>query len=158
MGAASLQAIISDMPYSEAGATVGSVLTRSSKGSSRRDRNAAIGAIAGASRQGSKTKQGRLYTVTTNDGTMVQVATEQTEIRIDECVFVEEAGGTANIRRAPDTACAPETQALLLEADMIEELQEEANECAAAKQELVDATSDEAVDRAIRKVQLLCYD
>jgi hypothetical protein len=89
---------------------------------------------------------------------MVQVATEQTEIRIDECVFVEEAGGTANIRRAPDTACAPETQALLLEADMIEELQEEANECAAAKQELVDATSDEAVDRAIRKVQLLCYD
>ncbi len=140
------------------GGAVGSVLTRSSKGSSRRDRNAAIGAIAGASRQASKTKAGRLYTVTTNDGTMVQVATEQTEIRIDECVFVEEAGGTANIRRAPDTACAPETQALLLEADMVEELQEEANECAAAKQELVDATSDEAVDRAIRKVQLLCYD
>ena len=140
------------------GGAFGSVLTRSSKGSSRRDRNAAIGAIAGASRQASKTKQGRLYTVTTNDGTMVQVATEQTEIRIDECVFVEEAGGTANIRRAPDTACAPETQALLLEADMIEELQEEANECGAAKQELVDATSDEAVDRAIRKVQLLCYD
>jgi outer membrane lipoprotein SlyB len=140
------------------GGAVGSVLTRSKKGSSRRDRNAAIGAVVGASRQASKTKPGRLYTVTTNEGTMVQVATEQTEIRIDECVFVEEAGGTANIRRAPDTACAPETQALLLEADMIEELQEEANECAASKQELVDATSDEAVDRAIRKVQLLCYD
>jgi len=46
----------------------------------------------------------------------------------------------------------------LLEADMIEELQEEANECAAAKQELVDADTDEAVDRAVRKVQLLCYD
>ncbi len=140
------------------GGAIGSALTRSSKGSSRRSRNAAIGAVLGASSQASKTQPGRLYTVTTNDGTMVQIATEQTEIQIDDCVFVEEAGGTANIRRAPDTACAPETQDLLLEADMIEELQEEASECAAAKQELVDADSDEAIDRAVRKVQLLCYD
>jgi hypothetical protein len=140
------------------GGAFGSALTRSSKSSSRRDRNAAIGAVMGASRQASKTTPGRLYTVTTNEGTMVQIATEQTEIRVDDCVFVEEAGGTANIRRAPDTACAPDTQALLLEADMIEELHEEADECAAAKQELVNADSDEAVDRAVRKVQLLCYD
>ena len=140
------------------GGAFGAALTRSSKGSSRRSRNAAIGAVLGASSQASKTQPGRLYTVTTNEGTMVQIATEQTEIRVDDCVFVEEAGGTANIRRAPETACWPETQDLLLEADMIQELHEEANECAAAKHELVDADSDEAVDRAVRKVQLLCFD
>jgi hypothetical protein len=27
-----------------------------------------------------------------------------------------------------------------------------------AKQELVDAESDEAIERAVRKVQILCYD
>ena len=40
---------------------------------------------------------------------------------------------------------------------IIEEMQEEAAECVAAKQELVDADSDAAVDRAYRKVQLLCF-
>jgi hypothetical protein len=44
------------------------------------------------------------------------------------------------------------------DAAIIEEMQEEASECAAAKQELVDADSDDAIDRAVRKVKLLCYD
>ena len=101
---------------------------------------------------------GRVYTVTTNEGTAIQIATEQTEIRVDDCVFVEEAGGTANIRRAPATACDPASQQVMEDAAIIEEMQEEANECAAAKQELVDADSDEAIDRAVRKVKLLCYD
>ena len=93
-----------------------------------------------------------------NEGTAIQIATEQTEIRVDDCVFVEEAGGTANIRRAPATACEPESQQVMQDAAIIEEMQEEASECAAAKQELVDADSDEAIDRAVRKVKLLCYD
>jgi outer membrane lipoprotein SlyB len=140
------------------GGAFGAALTRSSKGSSRRDRNAAIGAVLGGAAAASKTRPGRVYTVTTNEGTMIQIATEQTEIRIDDCVFVEEAGSTANIRRAPATACEPASQAVMKDAAMIEEMQEEASECAAAKQDLVDADSDEAIDRAVRKVKLLCYD
>lgn len=140
------------------GGAFGAALTRSSKGSSRRDRNAAIGAVLGGAAQASKTRPGRIYTVTTNEGTAIQIATEQTEIRVDDCVFVEEAGGTANIRRAPATACEPESQEVMQDAAIIEEMQEEASECAAAKQELVDADSDDAIDRAVRKVKLLCYD
>jgi outer membrane lipoprotein SlyB len=140
------------------GGAFGAALTRSSKGSSRRDRNAAIGAVLGGAAQASKTRPGRVYTVMTNEGTAIQIATEQTEIRVDDCVFVEEAGGTANIRRAPATACEPESAQVMQDAAIIEEMQEEATECAAAKQELVDADSDEAVDRAVRKVKLLCYD
>jgi outer membrane lipoprotein SlyB len=140
------------------GGAFGAALTRSSKGSSRRDRNAAIGAVLGGAAAASKTRPGRVYTVTTNEGTMIQIATEQTEIRVDDCVFVEEAGGSANIRRAPATACEPASQAVMNDAAIIEEMQEEANECAAAKQELVDADSDDAIDRAVRKVKLLCYD
>jgi outer membrane lipoprotein SlyB len=140
------------------GGAFGAALTRSSKGSSRRDRNAAIGAVLGGAAAASKTRPGRVYTVTTNEGTMIQIATEQTEIRVDDCVFVEEAGGTANIRRAPATACDPASQQVMNDAAIIEEMQEEASECAAAKQELVDAESDDAIDRAVRKVKLLCYD
>ena len=140
------------------GGAFGAALTRSSKGSSRRDRNAALGAVLGGAAAASKTRPGRIYTVTTNEGTAIQIATEQTEIRVDDCVFVEEAGGSANIRRAPATACDPASQQVMEDAAIIEEMQEEANECAAAKQELVDADSDAAIDRAVRKVQLLCYD
>ena len=140
------------------GGAFGAALTRSSKGSSRRSRNAAIGAVLGGASAASSTRPGRLYTVTTNEGTLVQIATEQTEIRVDDCVFIEDSGGSANIRRAPATACEAATQAILAEADVMAELQEEANECAVAKQELVDASSDEAIDRAVRKLQLLCYD
>ncbi len=78
--------------------------------------------------------------------------------QLSDCVFVEESGGTANIRRAPATACEPASQAVMKDAAIIEEMQEEASECAAAKQELVDADSDDAIDRAVRKVKLLCYD
>jgi len=140
------------------GGAFGAALTRSSKGSGRRDRNAAIGAVLGGAAAASSTRPGRLYTVQTNEGTMVQIATEQTEIRVDDCVFVEEAGGTANIKRAPATACDPASADVMNDADIVEELQEEAAECAVAKQALIDADSDDAIDRAVRKMKLLCYD
>ena len=140
------------------GGAFGAALTRSSKGSSRRDRNAALGAVLGASAAASKRRPGSIYTVTTNEGTAIQIATEQTEIRVGDCVFVEESGGSANIRRATATACDPASQDVMKDPAIIEEMQEEASECAAAKQELVDADSDDAIDRAVRKVKLLCYD
>jgi outer membrane lipoprotein SlyB len=140
------------------GGAVGAALTRSSKGSGRRDRNAALGAVLGGSAAASKTRPGRVYSVTTNEGTTIQIATEQTEIQIDDCVFVEETSRGANIRRAPATVCAPDTQELLEEPDVAEELREEAEECAVAKQQLIDAETDAAVERALTKVQIFCYD
>jgi outer membrane lipoprotein SlyB len=140
------------------GGAFGAALTSSSKSSSRRRRNAAIGAVLGGAAAASSTRPGRLYTVMTNEGTGIQIATEQTEIRVDDCVFVEESGGTANIRRAPATACEPASQSVMESPAVVEELHEEAEECAAAKQELVDADTDEAIDFAVRKIKLLCYD
>jgi outer membrane lipoprotein SlyB len=140
------------------GGAFGAALTKSSKSNSRRNRNAAIGAVLGGAAAASSTRPGRVYTVTTNEGTAIQIATEQTEIRVDDCVFVEESRGTANIRRAPATACEPAASDVLSDPDIVEELNEEADECAAAKQQLVDAESDAAIERAVTKVKLLCYD
>jgi outer membrane lipoprotein SlyB len=139
------------------GGAFGAALTKSSKGSSRRDRNAIIGAVVGGAAAASSRRPGRIYTVQTGEGTAIQIATEQTEIRVDDCVFVEESGGTANIRRAPATACEPASADIMADADIVAELQEEAQECIAAKQELINAETDDALDRAARKVKLLCY-
>lgn len=140
------------------GGAFGAALTRSSKSSGRRDRNAALGAVLGASAAASKKRPGRIYTVTQNDGTAVRIATEQTEIQVGDCVYVEESGGTANIRRAQAAACEPASQEVMKDPAIAAELQEEAAECVAAKQELVDAEDDAAMDRALRKMQILCFD
>ncbi len=140
------------------GGALGAALTSSSKSSSRRNRNAAIGALLGGAAAASKTTTGRSYTVSLRDGAVVQVATEQTEIQIGDCVFIEENRRGTNIRRAPDSACEPESEALLRDADVAAVLQQDATSCFAARQELADAEDDASFERAVRKVKLLCYD
>ena len=139
------------------GGAFGAALTSSSKSSSRRRRNAAIGAVMGTAAGASRSNMGRLYSVRAMDGTIIQVATEQTEIRVDDCVMVEESGGRANIRRAAQSACDAASQAVLNEPEIVAELQEEAAECTAAKEELVAAETDEQMEFAVRKIQILCY-
>ncbi len=139
------------------GGAFGAALTKSSKSSSRRRRNAAIGAVVGTAAGAAKRQTGRRYSVRTNEGTVMQIVTEQTEIRIDDCVIVEEAGGRANIRRAALSACDVASQAIMNEPDIQAELQEEAAECTAAKDGLVNAETDEQMDFAVRKIQILCY-
>ncbi len=139
------------------GGAFGAALTRSSKDSSRRRRNAAIGAVIGTAAGAANRQTGRRYSVRTNDGTVMQIVTEQTEIRIDDCVIVEEAGGSANIRRTALSACDVASQAIMNEPDIQAELQEEAAECTAAKEGLINAETDEQMEFAVRKIQILCY-
>lgn len=140
------------------GGAFGAALTRSSKSSGRRDKNAVIGAVIGGAAAASRTRPGRIYSVATNEGTIIQIATEQTEIRVDDCVYVEQGGNTANIRRAPAAACSAASQAVLAEPAVAKELEEDASVCMAAKEELINAESDAAVERAVTKIQILCYD
>ena len=142
------------------GALVGGAIgaaTQGGKSASKRRRNAALGAIVGAGVAASKKKTGRRYSVRTNDGTVIQIATEQTEIQVDDCVIIEESGGRANIRRAALSACDVASQSVMNSPDIQAELQEEAAECSAAKEGLVNAETDEQMDFAVRKIQILCY-
>ena len=112
-----------------------------------------LGAIAGSAK---KKPTGMKYSVRTADGTIVQIVTDQSQIRIGDCVSVEESGGKANIRRISDTACQPESASIMNDPAIQEELQEEAAECVAVKEELLAAETDEAIDRALRKMSILC--
>ena len=146
------------------GALVGGILgyatTSSRRSSSRRARNTILGAAAGgviASRaQGDL--NGMQYTVELSSGTRITVVTDQTEIKIGDCVNVEQAGsGTANVRRVSPALCEAAANNTV-DADIRQRMSESADMCLAAKERLLDAETDEQIEAAIRRVNILCDD
>ena len=142
------------------GALVGGAIglaAGSGKSGKTRRRRAAGGAAVGSAVGSSKPKQtGMMYTVKAVDGAIVQIVSDQTEIQMGDCVAVEQAGDKANIRRLSPTACQPESQEVMNDPDVQAEMQEEAAECVAAKNDLAAADTDDAFDRAVRKIEILC--
>ena len=126
------------------------------KSSGTKFRRGTAGAIAGGATtsavQGSL--DAREYQVRTSTGVTV-ILSDQTQISVDDCVIVETPNkGNANIRRVAPTYCDPASAEVV--ADLQDEMLEEAEECVAAKKELASADTDAAVDRALRKISILC--
>jgi hypothetical protein len=144
-----------------AGVLVGGGLglaSASGKSSAKKARNAivgaaAAGAVAGAA-QGSN--KGMLYQVDAGAAGVIQVVSDQREIREGDCVAVEKAGETANVRRVSASYCDKGNDAAVKA--VAGEARQEAEECAAAKQQLVDAATPQEADMAGRKIALLCND
>lgn len=144
-----------------AGVLVGGTLglaSASGRSSSKKARNAIVGAIAGGAVAGAGrgSTTGMLYEIDLGPQGKMQVVTDQREIRSGDCVAVEKAGDTANVRRVSAAYCE-KSNAAAVEA-VAEEAAEEAQECLAAKQQLVDAKTPEEADLAARKIGLLCDD
>lgn len=137
------------------GGAVGYGLTRnksSSKKAAATVTGAALGGAAKSKSEGSR--EARQYEVQTASGVVV-IISDQTEIQVNDCVRVENPGGSnANIRRVDDAYCDPASAEVV--AELADDALEEANECVAAKQELAAAQDDAAFDRAYRKVEILC--
>ncbi len=113
---------------------------------------AAVGGATASAAQGSR--EAREYQVKTATGFVV-IISDQTEVHVDDCVVVENPGGSnANIRRVASTFCDPASAEVV--AELQDEMLEEAEECVAAKRELSTADTDDAVDRALRKISILC--
>jgi hypothetical protein len=144
----------SDAP---AGAVIGGTIGLMASGGGRTaPRNAIVGAAVGAAAttvaQGNRT--GTAYTVAMLDGSTIRIISDQSEIRVGDCVAIERVGQTNNIRRESAAYCAPQNQQAL--AAVQQWTDAAAARCEAAKEELVNATTPEAVDTATRKVHLLC--
>jgi outer membrane lipoprotein SlyB len=142
------------------GGILGYAATSSRQSSSRRARNTILGAAAGgliASRaEGSLT--GMEYTVEIGPGATIQVVTDQTEIKVGDCVNVEQAGrGTANVRRVSEALCEA-VDVAAVDADIRAEMNKSANMCLAAKERLLDAETDAQIEAAVRRVKILCDD
>ena len=146
--------LTSDVP---AGALIGGTIgLMTAAGTRNAPRNAIVGAAVGAAAtsvaQGSRT--GIAYTVRMLDGSTIRIISDQSEIRVGDCVAIERAGDTNNIRRQSSAYCASQNRAAV--AAVQAETQAAAARCEAAKEELVAASTPEAVDTASRKVALLC--
>jgi len=144
-----------------AGALVGGALglaSGSGKSSGKKARNAIIGSVAGAAIAGAAqgSQKGMLYQVSMGPAGATQIVTDQREIRVGDCVAVEKSGDTANVRRVSEAYCEAANDKAVK--SVANEARKDAEECAAAKQQLVDATTVEAADLAGRKIKLLCND
>lgn len=126
------------------------------KKKSKKWRNTLAGAAAGgvlkAHSEGDR--RGMEYVVATTSGTTIRIISDQSEIRVGDCVTIEQTGKTANIRREPEAVCQPDSQKVVQQ--LHEEFAEKASECMAAKQQLLDAKTDQEVDTALRKMKILC--
>jgi len=138
------------------GGVIGYHATSNSKSKSRKRKNAALGAAAlgGATRAGEGDLTGTLYTVRMQDGSEMRVVSDQNQVVPGDCVTVEQVKDNANVRRADPVLCEPETRQVM--GDLEPELEEEAEECYAAKQELLNAETDEQASLAARKISVLC--
>jgi hypothetical protein len=86
------------------------------------------------------------------------VVTDQTQVRVGDCVTVEQAGsGTANVRRVNDALCETAFSGGIDE-ELNAYLQYEADMCLKAKARLMEAETDEAFEVALRRVTFLCDD
>jgi hypothetical protein len=144
-----------------AGALVGGtlgIMSGSGKSSSKKARNAIVGAAAGSAIAGAGqgSQKGALYQIDVGAGGVVQVVSDQREIRTGDCVAVEKAGDTANVRRVSESYCQKSNEAAVKAVADVS--RKEAEECASVKQQLVDAATPQEADLATRKVALLCND
>lgn len=143
------------------GGIAGLATTSSNRSTSRRIRNTAIGAGTGAliARSAEGNLDGMQYTIEVGPGSRITVVTDQTQVRVGDCVNVEQAGsGTANVRRVSEALC----EALFAGEAADEELQaymtREADMCLQAKERMMEAETDEAFETAMRRVKFLCDD
>ncbi len=137
------------------GGAAGWAATRN-KSSSKQALGAATGALLGGgiSSRSQGDRSGMQYVVRTGEGSAVTIVSDQTQIAVGDCVTVEEHSKGANIRRIDPTACEPKGDQVV--AELEEEMQEEAAECAAAKDELMAAETAEQFELAKRKMDILC--
>jgi outer membrane lipoprotein SlyB len=144
---------VKDQSKHAGGAVAGGLLGAVIGGPRHRGLRILGGAAAGAAIQGTTSGyNGMQYTVKLVTGGQVVVTTEQTDIRQGDCVTVEQ-GDHANIRRASSVHCE-EPVTTKAPAHHVAA----SDSCQAAKTELINASSDDAIDQAVKKVRVLCED
>jgi hypothetical protein len=118
----------------------------------------AIGAAAGAGLGALISKEtagtANQYTIRLVSGNTVSVVTDQRDIASGDCVAVEQ-GEHTNIRRVSTTMCSTPASHPAYP-DIHASVQHDSADCAAAKQQLLKATTEEETNISYKKMQALC--
>ena len=135
------------------GALAGGLLGAALAGPRHRVLKIGATAAAGAAIQGAATSgTSQLYTVRLVGGGQASVTTEQVDIREGDCVSVE-TGDHANIRRVSSYHCEVRSKSKPPAHHV-----SGASDCQSAKNELIEAQTDDAVELAVKKVRVLYED
>lgn len=136
------------------GAVLGGLAGLAVRGGGRTTRSMARGAAIGG--VGTRILEGSNeaieYTVRLTSGQDVRMITDDTSIRMGDCVSVEQ-GRSGNIRRVSSVHCEPGGASEPTEAHRVE-----ATACDQAMQALAEATDEAAIELNIRRVRILCED
>jgi outer membrane lipoprotein SlyB len=144
------------------GAIVGGALG-ASLGSGRSGSNRALGGIGGAFAGQQLTRmatnsQAFEYTILIGGTSTIRFVSDEAGFRIGDCVAVER-GSFNNLRLVADAKCAPPPRAAQPQAQPAAATpadRRQADACIQAKEQLLAAESEDAFDRAERRVRLLC--
>ncbi len=109
---------------------------------------AALGALAVKALEGDRL--GYSYRLQFADGSLSQFITEKGYMQVGDCVSVER-GEYANIRRVPKTLCANGPAPAVDPTHL-----RDAEQCHAAKDQLLQASTDAEIEQASRKVAIIC--
>jgi outer membrane lipoprotein SlyB len=113
---------------------------------------AAVGSAAGGTMaRGTE----MVYTVSLVNGGTVRIIMDSGNFRSGDCVAVEQGGASANMRRVSDEFCRNYSS---VPQQYKAEHKKEADECAQAKQQLLDAQTEDAIKAAQMKMNILCQD
>jgi len=139
------------------GAVTGGLIGGATSGHHHRGKHAVEGAVAGALLTAllEGNRKAYQYTVDFDDGSVTKVIIETGGIVEGDCVAVE-LGQTANIRRTSSVHCENRGHEGLADPIVNAKQQTEAATCHAAKEMALQATTEEAVDIALKKVRVFC--
>jgi len=139
------------------GAVTGGLIGAATSGHHHRSKHALEGAVAGAFLTAllEGNRKAYQYTVDFDDGSITKVVVESGGIVQGDCVTVE-LGQTANIRRVSGVHCEHRGHEALAEPIVHAKRQSEAAECHTAKEQALQATTEEATDIALKKVRVFC--
>jgi hypothetical protein len=113
---------------------------------------AALGALIARAAEGSH--KAVAFTIRMTGGEVIKVIQDHGEIRVGDCVSVEQ-GRTTNVRHVAAELCAG-TQ-LHAEAAVAEQHADQADACQQAKDQFLAANDEEALAVAEKKLKILCH-
>jgi outer membrane lipoprotein SlyB len=141
------------------GALVGGLLglyTGKGKSTSNKALRTLGGAAVGSAAGGTMARGTEMvYTVSLVNGGTVRIIMDSGNFRSGDCVAVEQGGASANMRRVSEEFCR--NNASVPQQYKVEH-EKEADECAQAKQQLLDAQTEDAIKAAQMKMNILCQD
>lgn len=118
---------------------------------------ALVGALLGAmiGKAASSHNTAYAYHVQHLDSSETKIVTEQSGIRVGDCVAIESGGDHDNIRRVSEAICEHD-QPHYADASNWADHKQQASDCDEVKHRLLDSDDDAEIQRLAYKVQVLC--